>query len=215
MIPPYNKYLVKAESNFEHEMVFKSGVKLYRYVGFDPSSFATMIATVSAIPRGFKLDLPGYEGITPLDVQIGEELLIRYDAFSTTKDQPDRDSVRYKNELFYRGESQWFVDIMQVLGVKRDGEWVMLNGHAWLDVVKKTDLNPYSPWFNQQVPWKGKGVVKYIGEPLSNEPELGLKPGDTVFFDSRVPMVYELDNEKFYVIKQRYIHVMEPKLYLV
>jgi hypothetical protein len=215
MIPPYNRYLVKAESNLEHEVVFKSGVKLYRYVGFDPSAFATMIATVSAIPRGFRLNLLGYEGITPLDIKIGEEVLVRYDAFSATKDQPDRDSVRYKNELYYKGESQWFVDILQILAVKRNDVWVMLNGHAWLDVVKKTDLNPLSPWFGQEVPWKGKGVVKYIGSNLTTEPELDLKPGDTVFFDSRVPMVYELDNEKFYVIKQRYIHVMEPKLYLV
>lgn len=215
MTPPYNKFLVKAESNLETEMTFKSGVKLYRYVGFDPSAFATLIATVSAVPRGFRLDRPGYEGTTPIDVQVGEEILVRYDAFSATRDQPDRDSIRYKNELYYNGESQWFVDVLQVIGVKRDNVWVMFNSFTWLDVVKKTDLNPLSPWFGQLAPWKGKGVVRYIGKPLNGYPELDLQPGQTVFFDSRVPMVYELDNEKFYIIKQQYIHVVEPKLHLI
>lgn len=205
MTPLFNRYLVKVETNFQHEILFKSGVKLFRYVGFDPSNFATLIATVSAVPRGFK-PLLGYEGITLPDIQVGDDVIVRYDAFSTTRDQPDRDSVRYENEFYWEGKSQWFVDVMQLIAVRRGNTWEMLNSHVWMDIVERKILNPLIPEQFQSKIWKGKGIVRFIGKPLEGDEELDCKAGDTVFFDARYPMVYELNNTRFYIIKQRYIH---------
>jgi hypothetical protein len=231
-----SKFLVRAESNFDDVLTFKSGVKLFRYVKTDPSQFATMIATVSGVPLGHSIK-HGQEGYEIPDVREGDTVLVRYDAFTNTKSQPDSDTTRYLNEVYYDGQSEWMVGIDQLMGVRKpyaivgdDGLltwswfWKMFNGYTWVDFVSRIDLNPLSPYNGKHVPWKGKGIVRYTGKPLSTRKSLNLQSGDVIYFDPRMPQVYELstidwpevakikdgkadqDRQVFFIIKEQYIY---------
>lgn len=206
MHTPINKLIVKLEKKLYDSRTFESGHTIHFDPSWHPEEYAMLKATVVSVPPGV-IDRPDYDGYS-ICVKPGDEILIRYDVVFAYKDQPDRDSPVYKNlifqynELLEKFEELWLCDILQVFAIIRKGEFWMINGFVMLDIVKEckedAGLIILPDSFNNQE-LKHKAMVRCGGSALM------LCPSDMVYINPQTVMQYQLNLERFYIIKERYI----------
>ena len=207
MHAPVNKLLISLEKKLYDSRTFESGQQIFFDPTWHPEEYAMLKAKVLSVPDSIikRQDYKGYS----LCVKPGDEILIRYDVVFAYKDQPDRDSPIYKNlffrynEKFEKFEELWLCDILQVFAIIRDGTFEMINGFVMLDVITD-NLDDYSgliirPDYQKQMELKHRARIKSINSSLP------LIPGDVVFINPATVMTYQLNLEKFYIIKEQYL----------
>lgn len=207
MHAPINKLLVSLEKKLYDSRTFQSGQTIYFDPSWHPEEYAMLRATVVSVPPSLikRNDYKGYA----LCVKPGDEILIRYDVVFAYRDQPDRDSPVYKNllfqynELFEKFEEFWLCDILQVFAVIKDGAFEMINGFVMLDIVTENNSD-YSgliirPDNYKDQESKSRAKIRAINSALP------LRPGDEVFINPATVMTYQLNMEKFHIIKEQYV----------
>lgn len=208
-----NNLLVTIDKKLYDTITFDSGITLHIDPNWHPEEFAMLTATVKSVPRGV-IDRQDYEGIT-VDVKPGDTILMRYDVVFSYKNQPDRDSPIYKNLVInYNEETRdheelWICDIQKVLAVIRGGKYIMQNGYVMVEPIQK-DITLYKGrlWTPDHSPEKkheDRVKVLHIGMPLTTEKDLGVRQGDTVFMPPGIAMKYQIDQNSFWIIRQRHI----------
>lgn len=216
-VAPYDNLIVTLEKKFYDSVTFSSGVKIDIDPSWHPEEYTMMRAKVISVPLKI---LPTYynPGMT-LTMKEGDEVLIRYDVVFSYLNQPDNDSPVYKNALYLDGKEYWRCAIDKVFAIYRGDEFEMINGwvmcDATIEVEKLPDIKVVVPADMKQElnvatrelrkTRKDKLTVKYIGEPLKDEPKLNVKAGDTIFTNEKIVQTYEIDLEKFYIIRQSHI----------
>lgn len=211
MHTPINKLIVSLERKFYDARTFESGQTIYFDPSWHPEEYAMLKAVVYSIPPGV-IDRQDYNGYK-ICVKPGDEILIRYDVVFAYKDQPDRDSPIYKNlifrynELIEKFEELWLCDILQVFAIIKDGQYQMLNGFVMLDIITEEKDN-YSNLLIRPDNYKIQRL-KHRAKIRSINSTLPLNPGDTVFINPHTVMQYQLNLEKFYIIKEGYILAKE------
>lgn len=203
---PVNTIYATIEKKFYDTIEYASGIKLYKDTGFHPEEAAMLQATVVSVPKEI-IDRPDYAGFT-INVQPGDTILIRYDVVFSYKDQPDRSTPIYDNVVLYNGVEYWKVDIQKIFGIIRKGEIIMINGHVCCDRLEE-ERPDYGalilPAHYRIAERSDKMVVKYIGLPLREQPTLSISPGDIVYCLPGVAQAYEINLQKFYIIKQSHL----------
>lgn len=114
----------------------------------------------------------------------------------------------YRNLLWTPEGEYWMVDYLEAIAVKRAGELIMLNGMVLCEEQKEEkEFRVGEDKILYEAPKKLDGTLKVIatGRPLKDEPELGLKPGDTIKVNQCHVQQYELWGEKYTLIDQRSI----------
>ena len=201
MTAPYNKLIVTVGSKFVDEISLPGGKKIYKYVNLAREEHASLLATVVSVPNCIKKTF-GYEEVYVPEIKAGDTIMMRYDVIFNYREQPDRTNPIYKNELFFRGRSYWFCDVLQLFGVKRGKSWDMANGYAMLEIVEETEkqtgliINPFA--VKKQ---KHKARLTSIGNT-----SLKCKTGDIVYFLPQFVQTYSIDNKEFYLIPEKYIY---------
>lgn len=207
MHTPINKLVVKLEKKLYDSRTFESGQTIHFDPSWHPEEYAMLKATVISVPPGV-IDRADYHGYK-ICIQPGDEILIRYDVVFAYLDQPDRDTPIYKNLIFQFNEAAkqyeelWICDILQVFAIIREDWFYMINGHVMLSIVKhRKEL--YSnliivPDSQQETESKNMAMLKAGGAAL------GLAPGDLVYINAQMVMQYQLNLERFYIIKEQYI----------
>lgn len=206
MHTPINKLIVTLEKKLYDSRTFESGQTIHFDPSWHPEEYAMMKAKVVSVPPGV-IDRPDYAGYE-ICVKPGDEILIRYDVVFAYIDQPDRDSPIYKNLIFHynelleKFEELWLCDILQVFAIIRHGEFHMINGFVMLDIVKEhNELSGriIQPDSYNNVDSKQRAMVRCGGTGL------GLFPTDMVYINPQTVMQYQLNLERFCIIKERYI----------
>jgi co-chaperonin GroES (HSP10) len=207
MRTPINKLIVKLEKKLYDSRTFESGQTIYFDPTWHPEEYAMLKAQVVSVPPGV-IDRPDYAGYS-IPIKPGDEILIRYDVVFAYDDQPDRDTPRYKNLIFQYDEQEqkyeelWLCDILQVFAVIENGTYKMINGHVMLSIMKQLDQSKsniiITPDSYRDLDMRHMAAVRAGGNPL------GLMPGDTVYINPQMVMQYQLNLERFYIIKEQYI----------
>ncbi len=207
MHTPVNKLIVKLEKKLYDSRTFESGQTIYFDPSWHPEEYAMLKATVVSIPPGVikRNDYKGYE----ICVKPGDEILIRYDVVFAYNEQPERDTPIYKNlifvynELIEKFEELWLCDILQVFAIINGNDYQMINGFVMLQalVERKAEICNLiiRPEAYREMTMKNKAMVKAGGASM------GLKPGDFVYINPQTVMEYQLNQYKFYIIKEQYV----------
>jgi hypothetical protein len=208
MHTPINKLVVTLEKKLYDSRTFESGQTIHFDPSWHPEEYAMLKAKVVSVPPGV-IKRPDYKGYSVAGIQPGDEILIRYDVVFAYHDQPYRDTPIYKNllfnynELFEKFEELWLCDILQVFAIIREGEFHMVNDHVMLDIVKEqkgyTSSLIHTPVSYTNQDSKQKAKVRCGGD------KLGLLPDDLVYINPQTVMQYQLNIERFYIIKEQYI----------
>jgi len=212
-IAPLNTVYATLDRKFYDTVEFTSGVTLFKDTGFHPEESTMLEATVVSVPKAI-MQRPDYNGMT-LPIKTGDRILIRYDVVYSYKHQPERDTPVYKNVLLYGGVEYWKVDIQKIFGVIVDGGIRMLNGYAYCEAVpeERADYGLLvRPEHLRREERRDKLRIKYIGEPLIGQPSLFLSPGDIVYTAPGMAQSYEINVQKFFIIKQSHIVAKEQNL---
>lgn len=205
MHTPINKLIVTLEKKLYDSRTFESGQTLYFDPSWHPEEHAMLKAKVVSVPPGV-IDRPDYAGYK-ICVKPGDEILIRYDVVFAYIDQPDRDSPVYKNLIFNyneqleKFEELWLCDILQVFAIIIQGEYHMINGFVMLDIVKECKA---SSWIIMPDSHNNSDS-KQLATVRSGGANLGLCPTDMVYINPQTVMQYQINLEKFYIIKEQYI----------
>lgn len=207
MYTPINKLVVRLEKKLYDSRTFDSGQTIYFDPSWHPEEYAMLKATVISVPPGV-IDRPDYAGYT-IAVKPGDEILIRYDVVFAYEDQPDRDTPRYKNLIFQYDESAqvyeelWLCDILQVFAVIAEGAYNMINGFVMLSILKQMHQSASSLIIT---PDNYKEIdSRHMAAVTAGGSNLGLNMGDIVIINPQMVMQYQLNLEKFYIIKEQYI----------
>lgn len=208
MHTPINKLIVTLEKKLYDSRTFESGQTIYFDPSWQPEEYAMLKARVFSVPPSVisRQDYRGYS----ICVEPGDEILIRYDVVFAYHDQPDNDTPRYKNLLFHydnatgKYQELWLCDILQVFAVIKDGQFNMINGHVMLDPIteKRADFTSriIRPDNYNNVVLKNKAIIKAVDSQV-----LPIMVGDMVYINPHTVMQYQLNLEKFYIIKEQYI----------
>jgi hypothetical protein len=208
MHTPINKLIVTLEKKLYDSRTFDSGQTIYFDPSWQPEEYAMLKARVFSVPPGViaRNDYKGYS----ICVEPGDEILIRYDVVFAYRDQPERGTPVYKNLLFVHNEQLqkfeelWLCDILQVFAIVRDGKYNMINGFVMLNPIteKRADFTSriIRPDNYNNVVMKNKAIIRSI-----NSKALPISVGDTVYINPTTVMQYQLNLERFYIIKEQYV----------
>lgn len=208
MHAPINKLIVTLEKKLYDSRTFDSGQTIYFDPSWQPEEYAMLKARVVSVAPDVinRFDYKGYK----MCVEPGDEILIRYDVVFAYKDQPDRDTPVYKNLLFVFNEEKqqyeevWLCDILQVFAIIKNGQYYMINGFVMLNQIidKKADFTNriIRPDNYNNIIMKDRAVIRAV-----NSKDLPICAGDTVYINPHMVMEYQINLEKFYIIKEQYI----------
>jgi hypothetical protein len=208
MHSPVNKLIVKLESKLYDSRTFESGQTIYFDPSWHPEEYAMLEAVIVSLPNSITRR-EDYRGYQLKDLAVGDKIMIRYDVVFAYDDQPDRDTPRYKNLVFQFNEESkkfeelWLCDILQVFAAIRGDRMIMLNGFVMLDVIieRKSDYSGLiiRPGSYNNLELKNRATVRAVNSILP------IRAGDVVFINPETVMQYQLNLDKFYIIKEHYI----------
>ncbi len=211
MHTPINKLIVSLDKKLYDSRTFESGQTIYFDPTWQPEEYAMLKARVISVAPGV-INRQDYKGYS-ICVEPGDEILIRYDVVFAYRDQPDRDTPVYKNLLFVYNEQLeqyeelWLCDILQVFAIIKDGQYQMINGYVMLDPIteKRADFTSriIRPDNYNNIVIKDRAVVRAVNSSLP------IYVGDTVYINPQTVMQYQLNLEKFYIIKEQYVLAKE------
>lgn len=208
MHTPINKLIVTLDKKLYDSRTFESGQTIYFDPSWQPEEYAMLKARVISVPPGVisRNDYKGYS----ICVEPGDEILIRYDVVFAYSDQPERGTPVYKNLLFIYNEQikvfeeLWLCDILQVFAIIKGNEYHMINGFVMLNPIteKRADFTSriIRPDSYNNVVMKNKAIVR-----AADNKRLPISVGDTVYINPGTVMQYQLNLEKFYIIKEQYV----------
>lgn len=211
LVAPVSNVIVTLEKKFYDSITFESGVKLHIDPSWHPEEYAMLTATVVSAPKGL-IERFDYKGMS-INMQPGDQLLVRYDLVFGYTNQPDRDTPVYKNLiLIHDGEKYqeyWLCDLQKVFAIIRDGEYIMQNGYVLLDSILEQEgtksnylILPDSVTKKQS---NSSGIVRAIGAPLQHQPQYCVEPGDKVYIIPGTIQHYRIDNNTFLICKQSHL----------
>lgn len=210
-VAPVNNIIVTLKKKYYDSVSFKSGVTLHFDPMWHPEEYAMLQATVASVPRGV-INRFDYMGMS-IEMQPGDEILVRYDLVFSYSEQQDRDTPKYKNLLLHHdGEKYveyWLCDIQKVFAIIKDGEYIMQNGYVLLDPIME-DTSTISniielPDTIKVQQSKRAGIVRAIGAPLKHQPQFSVQPGDKVYVLPGTIQHYRVDANEFMICKQSHL----------
>lgn len=208
-VSPLNKVFCKFDA-FDEEVKTSNGVKLYKDTTYNPEWSATVSAEAISIPAQVRQADHDTQGIKEF-VKQHDTILFRY--LVVMQITQEDNATRYHNQHFIDGEVYWKVDYSMILGVLRNGELIPAPGYIFAKQIEKKKEEKvgilYLPEMIKSEVVKGKAVVEYVGEPKTNAIDLGVTKGDTIVFPDRLAEKYEVNGEKFLVIRQEYVQAKE------
>jgi co-chaperonin GroES (HSP10) len=127
-------------------------------------------------------------------INIGDTVLIHHNIFRRWYDMKGVE----KNGSMYFKDDMYFVNVDQVYGYKKNGQWVMVNNRCFIKPIKET--SSYSTEKEQ----KHIGIIKYGNKALE---ALKISPGDLVGFTPNSEWEFIIDDERLYCMKSNDIAI--------
>lgn len=118
----------------------------------------------------------------------------------------------YSNLLPYDGKDYWMVDYPNAIAIKRvEGVFDMIGDYALVEPISEPDRRTYQGVIEtyeieQSTDYKTIGKLLSIGEPLTGDPKLSVKPNDIICTDIRYVMKYEIDRKDYWIVRQKHLY---------
>lgn len=210
---PINVVYVKIQKKVYDSVRFPSGTIIYKDTSFHPEESSMCEATVVSVCPLIQ-DRFDYAGMRADMLQPGDTILIRYDVVFHYSHQPERDTPIWKNIIVWNGEEYWRVDIQQIFGILRKGYVEMINGYVMCDPCTiRADFGSFGVPRGFEYKLSNELYkIRYVGEPLPQEPKLEVTAGDIIHIRPGLAQNYQTDWGDFSIIKQSHILAREQNI---
>ena len=199
---PVNNVLLKIGDVFTKRVsaIMEESLAYAHGSTLNPADLVQIVAEVVAVPKGITTKVWGYEGFSTKDIRIGDMAIIRYDVvYSFTGDKK-----RFKNMFYYKNKEYWLGDLNKIFGVIRNGKIIMINGYCMVqDWANASAL--ILPQYLRHVIEVGTATLAHIGNNLTHLPKINAEQGDTVYYNPGLLQKYEINGNKFGILKQQQI----------
>jgi hypothetical protein len=191
----HNRLIISIDTQFADRRDIGNGRYLFIETKFNPEEKVSLTAKVESLPRAIR-NGPG-QTLALGALAVGDTIMIRYDVLAETRDQPDRDSIKYQHQIMVDGVPLWFCDIEQVLARRNDGAWEMMNDYVMIspvvDATEQIGLIIVPEHYRRK---RLEGVGRVISGPDS---------GEMVRFAKKFAQEYSVDGEPILIIRERYV----------
>lgn len=182
---PVNRIFVTADKVWDDEIVFDSGVKLYKDTTFEPEWNVHIHGYVATLPLEFRKD--SMNNGMPCDVQPGDKVYFHYFTLKEDENMVEVDGVKY-----------YAVEYNKIFAKVVNGELIPVHGYNLIDIVEDIIEHDGSIIIPDQL--KKKKVDTYGRVALPSLTGLFLSPGDTVYFHSAYAFKNKIEDREYYVI---------------
>lgn len=170
----------------------------------DPADLSQIVGTVVSIPKTITTHIRGYNGFTTKDIKVGDTAIFRFDVVCDFVELGAGLGRKFKNMFEYRGKEYWMCDIQKLFGIIRDGEIKMVNGYVMLaDFTESAIVLPTH--LKRKVRGTQSSEVLQIGSAKENLSHIGVKNGETVYFNPNLAAKYQINGKPFRIIQQEKI----------
>jgi co-chaperonin GroES (HSP10) len=203
-VSPNGNIFVRIEKQFNDEIQFSSGLKLYQDTTYRPEWHTNLVGKVVSIPSHLGSTIEN-RGIS-MEVQVGDTIYFEWAVCANPA-----------NKIDYNGETLWMVPYFQVIGVQ-ELFWINpIGGRVLVKplVEKKEEVTAGGivlPVMMQSEERKDMGLLIEKGTPKEGQQACLADCGDTVIFPDWARQEHELDGTKYYVVDQELIEAYIPKL---
>lgn len=206
LIAPLDNVLIKVKTKYISNittLLKRSAIQ--NNASVDPLDYVNITGEVVSIPKAITKRFD-YEGFSLENIKIGDIAIFSYHVIGEQWITEDS-KIEYKNRIWYDGEEYFACNIMDLFGVIRNGEVIMLNGYVMATTFpeKKIIVAATSK--------KEKGVVSSvvmnIGCPKSNKKSIDAKQGDTIYFNPMIAQKYQINDKPFIILSQHHIMAKE------
>jgi len=208
MQAPVNTLIVSIDKKLYDSVTFESGQTIFFDPSWHPEEYAMLRAKVVSVPRGV-IDRHDYHGAV-VTMKPGDDILMRYDVVFGYKDQPENDSPIYKNLVLQyndekgRYEELWRCDILQVFAIIGEQGLTMVNNYVQLDLIQENE-GDFSALIIRPDNYKQVDSRQLARVRFANSAMVDLCSGDVVYINPQTVMCYQINLDKFYVIKAHHI----------
>lgn len=185
---PVNRIFVTADKIWDDEIVFDSGVKLYKDTTFEPEWNVHIHGTVATLPLEFRKDVMN-EGI-PCEVEPGDKVYFHYFTLKEDENMVEVEGVKY-----------YAVEYHQIFAKVVNGEIIPVHNYNLIEIVEEEVKHKGLIHIPDSL--KKKKVDSYgkVVFPARNGHKL--HPGDTVYFQSAYAFKNKIEGEDYYVINSQ------------
>jgi co-chaperonin GroES (HSP10) len=200
---PLNNILVKVSTKYIGNMTDIMRLSAIQdNASVDPADLANIMGEVVSLPIKIE-DKKEYKGFSTKDIQVGDIAIFSYLVISEIVAIPDKDDVNFKNRIWYKGEEYFAVDITRIFAVIRNGEIIMVNGYVMTTQYEESKI--IVPTYLRRIKQAVKCEVLYSGYPKSNENQIEISQGDTIYYNPFSAQKYQIKGKSFCIITQNKI----------
>jgi co-chaperonin GroES (HSP10) len=200
MQPIRNYIHIKVDKQYNDEILLDNGGKLFIDPTWNPQEHVSICGEVVATPiAGVSIYSLECKGIVP-EVQIGDRVYFNFNTLLT-------ESNRLKDDI-------WMVAYDQVFCAERNGELIAIGGwilvEPFIETLDEKNGSLFIPEMAQKKEWQTKGILKHIGTPKTDQPQLPVKAGDIIYFDKWCCFKNKIAGKEYFCMEQADIILYEP-----
>ncbi len=183
---PVNRVFVTQDKIWNDEIVFESGVKLYKDITFEPEWHVATCGYVATLPLEFRKDRMN-DG-QPCQVEVGDKVYFHY--FTLKEDE---------NRVNIGNRDYFMVDYNRIYCKVVEDQVLPVHGFNLIEVVEEEKEGSINGIIIPEMLRKKK-VDTYGKVVLPSSNAYNLFPGDTVFFQSAYAYKDKIEGKEYYII---------------
>lgn len=200
---PFNNVIVKPETKYIgniSKIMRLSAIQ--QGASVDPVDVVNIIGEVVSKPKSISSEWE-YEGFSVNDINVGDKAIFSHSViYSFLQKDPEADPI-YKNMIPYKGEEYFSCDIQNLYAIIRNGEIIMQNGYVMLyDFIEPKIILSAQSKRKIRI---AESEVMHIHKPKLGQPELGVVPHETVYFNPTKAVKYQIGGKPFCIISQNHL----------
>lgn len=157
---------------------------------------------VVSIPKSISDD-KWHKGFSTKDIQIGDTAIFSFNIVYDWYQNTHMGDPLYKNLITIQGKEFWMADITKIYAVIRNGEMIMLNGYVMGTTFEEDKIALLSS--SKKTRGTKTSTIMHIGNPKEGVNPITAKQGDTIYFNPKLAIKYQINDKPFIILQQHQV----------
>ena len=194
--PVLNTVLVRCSNTYQDEVTV-GDTKLLLDTSFRPEWHRKIAAEVVAVPRKLDTRHYAYRGLELGEIEAGDTIYFHYFGLM------EENRVSADQELYAIPYHEIFCKVSE-------GVITALNG--WV-LVEPLVVSGGSDWIQEASEKLSdqEGILRFIGQPKTDQPALNVKAGDRVVFSKNADFINTIEDKEYFVMQQEDLLATQPQ----
>ena len=162
----------------------------------------SIVGEVVSIPKSISNDR-WHEGFSTKDIQVGDTAIFSFSIVYDWYQNKHMGDPLYKNLITIQGKEFWMADITKIYAVIRNEKIIMINGYVM--AVPFIDDKIQLLASSKKTKGTKTSTIMHIGNPRTDRKAIGAKDGDTIYFNPKIAIKYQINDKPFIILQQHQI----------